>query len=740
MAQTPSWNMRGLDPDVREAAKEAARRSGLTVSDWLESLIRDEAVKAAAQRPQRASADIGARMRALSTASSGIAGRAARREPEGFEVLIEQAQRLEARTRETETRTTSALESIASWIEKAEGRMLAAERSTAERQERATSVIADAIKNVNSRVTDVERHALHQRADDEAPRPVPPGRPARPVLNRNHFADAVNDIRARQRDLDGAGMATVTRAAPDGAWPHVERRAGARSPEVTPLMNSLRADLAQLRGEIAKISQPVSPQPLEDSIRELVRQLETRQQASPADVLAEPLTRIENELARLRNGEADQRLARVEQDIQKIADRIEALGEATRDPKLLASAIHELSGLKDALQRQAGADQVHELADRIQALSQELVGVRDEVARGPGRDAVDAAIDDMRQALLRETREVAGVGHGLLNRITHQLDAVAGAMQGLPRGGLDDADRSEISAFSRKLDQLATRTQPESDLLARRIEELAARLDELAKDRSSAMVERLDRLSAQVEQLAAGGPSAIEAQIERLSNRIDMLAASNRSQQAMDGGAVVDFTPIEAMIGDLARRIEDVARPDTSNEQLSALERQIGELAVRLDARPAAPASTDALERTLHDLARSLGGLREETASAVDRATRSAVAEVMESAAQTPAPAPEIALIRKDIAGLMDVHTSIDQRTHSAIGAVNDTLETIVRRLAQLEDEISRERPAEPPRRAGHALMDARMPEPRAPDLRPADAGPQEARPQEARTPETSAC
>jgi localization factor PodJL len=38
MASDATWNVRGLAPAVRETAREAARRSGVTVGEWLQSV------------------------------------------------------------------------------------------------------------------------------------------------------------------------------------------------------------------------------------------------------------------------------------------------------------------------------------------------------------------------------------------------------------------------------------------------------------------------------------------------------------------------------------------------------------------------------------------------------------------------------------------------------------------------------------------------------------------------------
>src|SRR5271170_3646440 len=36
------WNLRGLRPEAREAARDAARQSGMSVGEWLNDVIRPE--------------------------------------------------------------------------------------------------------------------------------------------------------------------------------------------------------------------------------------------------------------------------------------------------------------------------------------------------------------------------------------------------------------------------------------------------------------------------------------------------------------------------------------------------------------------------------------------------------------------------------------------------------------------------------------------------------------------------
>ncbi len=332
-------------------------------------------------------------------------------------------------------------------------------------------------------------------------------------------------------------------------------------------------------------------------------------------------------MARLGSGGGDERFTRVERELGRLGERIEALATKAGEPRLLAAAVNEIATLKKQMNG-GGPARLDELSGQIAALARDMGAVREEIARGGGRAPFEAALQDMREALARDSRELSGIGHGLMQRIAHQLDVVANAVSSMPAGRMGEDDRAEIAALSRKLDQLAQRTEPESGEMARRIESLAIKLEDLSRIGSEELLGRVDRLSEQLEVLTTRGPAAIEKQIDTLAARIETLAKSSRLEAVTQGATIVDLAPLEGMIGDLARRMDEAARPDAGTESLKALEAQIATLTERLDRQPARP-SGDALERTLQDLMRSLGGLREETASAVDRAARAAVAEAI---------------------------------------------------------------------------------------------------------------
>src|SRR5258708_37666740 len=55
MSKTDAWNVKGLGAEARQAAEEAARRSGLSVGDWLDRIIAGGAAEAGVDTEDMAS-------------------------------------------------------------------------------------------------------------------------------------------------------------------------------------------------------------------------------------------------------------------------------------------------------------------------------------------------------------------------------------------------------------------------------------------------------------------------------------------------------------------------------------------------------------------------------------------------------------------------------------------------------------------------------------------------------------
>lgn len=634
MANSLPWSVKGVDPRTRDAAKAAARRAGMTLGEWLDHKIRDESEEApASAAPEQL--DIAALSERLARLSQGRTDTAPRQPVSNpsrgaIESLVGQAAALESMTREANARTAGALDSITRWIEKTEDRLSSSERGAAERQERATNVIADAIKTMGERIAEIERRGIEaqQTRAEQAPRLA---------FSREGLAAAVTDIRTRQRFLDTD--ATVT------------ARPAAVAPE---RVSALREDLREIGSRLSCEGRPAQPQrpaaparvdtgTIEARIGLLAERLDRLDRRDQFEPLLKPLTRIEAEVSRLSQDRAGESYQRFQLEIAHLAAKVDAL--ATRGGQIanLDPVRRDIAELRDLLGAGGQDRKLEDLSQQVATLGFEIGRLRDARPDMGELRSLASAIDDVRSVVLSQRDEIPGTS--LLSSLATQVDAL-----------------------SCKFDEIATQKLSESG----------------SSQQSDYLASRIDSLQQRIEFLVEHGPSNVTRQIEALSGRIESLAASTQLTQMIgDGVASVDLNPIEQMLRHLAEKIDEAGAPGANAEAFDALERQISGIASRLDEASATRSAENGMERTLQDLVVHLRSMREETA-----AERAALAQ----AASTAASGPGIAELSNLVTGLRDTHVSSDSQTRDALGAVHGSLETIMSRLASLEAELQGER------------------------------------------------
>ena len=647
MATSLPWSVKGVDPRTRDAAKAAARRAGMTLGEWLDHKLRDEAPIESSPPEQL---DIAALSERLARISQGQMDTAPQQHAQAFgdgplparheiDAVLAQAASVERLTRESSAKTAGALDSITRWIETAEKRMSTGERAAAERQDRATSVIAEAIKTMSDRLAEFERRSSE-------PQRVAPRQEQAPRLafSRDGLAAAVTDIRTRQRLLDQDDAA----AAPAPAM--AESR-----------ISALRDDLRQLSARIApvaaRVDRPVAParaapverEPqlgqIEAMIAQIVSRLDRLDPRDRLEPILKPLARIESEVSRLAQDRSGESFQRFELEIGHLAAKVDALTARGGDRTMLAPLQRDVAELRDILATSGNEARLGELSQQVSGLSFEISRLRDHQPDGRELQGLTAAIDDIREAILTD------------------------------RGPARQRDLEPLSALSRQIDHLASKIDARS---------------------GSQIEDRIDALQARIEALAEKGPTAVTRQIEALAGRIENLAASSSLAHLVgDGQAVpvahVDLRPVEEMLRNLADKIDEAGRPGAETGSFDALERQISGLAERLDAAAATRSADSGMERTLQDLVTHLRTLREDTTEAAERAARAAMAD---HAGQGQPQHSGIAELSTLVSGLHDSHASTGRETQDAIGAVHQTLETIISRLSSLEAELVADRQA----------------------------------------------
>lgn len=657
MATSMPWSVKGVDPRTRDAAKAAARRAGMTLGEWLDSKIREEAGEPDSVVDETQDQDIVALSERLARLSQGGMQTAAAPQPaaarpdfarDRMDAFITQAAMAERLTRDSNARTAGALDSIAKWMERTESRLSQGERATVERQERTTSVIADSIKAMGDRLSEMERRA----AEEATRRPV--AQPPRPVLSRDGLAAAVSDIRSRQRSLDGD-----------------TRTSAFERPTPAPSLASLRDDLRQLSDRIAPTPQPVpraedqrgAYRPLERAIGELGARLDRFDGRDRLDPVLKPLARIESEISRLAETRSNESYNRFELEIAHLAAKVDALAARGGDRQTVAPILREIAELRDIVSATDGR-RLDDLSLQLNALTSDVGRMREDTRDLHG---LSLAIEDVRETLHADRlRERAG-DSGPLLALSRQVEALAQKVDSLPA--------MKTSVIDGQVDQLIARL---------------GELDASGRPASHELAERIEALVVKLEHLADRPPSRLEDRIETLASRVEQLTASSTLAHMVDDGgtplARVDMRPVEEMLRGLATKIDEAGRPGAGSESFDALEQQIAGLTRRLDEQAATRSAENGIERTLQDLVVHLQGMREDTAVTAERAARAAMADMV------PPRGASLSELSDLMTGLRETHVSAGRETQDAIGAVHRTLETIIGRLGDLESELGVDR------------------------------------------------
>ncbi|CAN7629989.1 hypothetical protein LJR009_005647 [Bosea sp. LjRoot9] len=746
MATSLPWSVKGVDPRTRDAAKAAARRAGMTLGEWLDNKIREEAAETEPEQAAPEQLDIAAlseRLAKLSqgqmdtspyaAASAAQQGGASELSRGEIDAVINQAAAVERLTRESSAKTAGALDSITRWIEKTESRITSSERAAAERQERATSVIADAIKTMGERLVEMERkasEAQQAQAQTQAQAHAKSMPAPRLAFSRDGLAEAVNDIRTRQRALDVDGQAQPAhRSVPENRIAALRQDLRELSNRIVPASPEAEAPPQRMRAKPAQppapASAPIQGNPIEAMLADLGARLDKLDKRDRLDPIMKPLARIESDVSRLSQERSAEGYQRFELEIAHLTAKVDALVARGGDRSVIAPVLRDIAELRDMVRAPAADPRMDTLSRQISSLSTELAQLREAQPDGREIRSLSQAIEDVRDAILSDRAHDRQADPTQLTSLSRQIENLADKIETLPamRPEVINAQAEQLSA---RLNEMDASGRGVSHVLSDRIEALVIRLEDMAgKDMAGRQPDqlesRIDALQESIETLAEQGPVAVTRQIEALAGRIESLAAASNLSQLISEGkgpqvARVDLRPIEDMLRGLAEKIDEAGRPGAETDAFDALEQQISGLAQRLDTAAATRSAETGIERTLQDLVVHLQTLRQDTTAAAERAARAAMADM----GTKGGPASGIAEISNLLSGLRDTHVSSGRETQDAIGAVHQTLETVISRLASIEAELAAERqgpaprPVMPPRHAEQAQSAARTPEPAA--------------------------
>jgi len=342
---------------VRERAEAAARRAGMSLSDWLNSTIADSAppnfrnpVQPSPSREARDVADIHQRLDSITR-------------------QIEQISQLKP-------------------------------RSDAPRGEQGVArQLNDAISRLDARLTQISnpqsaRQAqledkLHQteiveRAASQVYRPSPPLSPA-------SFDSAIAEITARQSELDGPprsmprGAPSITPAmsAPAGSdFSSLERHLFKITSQIEALQrpDGIEQSIAAFRGELAEIRHAITEamprraiESIESEIRSLSRRIDDTRQNGIDEQALERIERALGEIREvLRSLTPAEQLAGYDEAIRNLGAKLDLILRANDDPSTVLQLEGAIAALRAIVSNIASNDALVRLSDDVRTLSSKV--------------------------------------------------------------------------------------------------------------------------------------------------------------------------------------------------------------------------------------------------------------------------------------------------------------------------------------------------------------------------------
>ncbi|GJD50993.1 hypothetical protein OPKNFCMD_3744 [Methylobacterium crusticola] len=677
---TPSLD--AFDPDLREAAREAAQRAGMSVEEWLAAAVSEGTARSggrggrppghAAPRgrppggqppgggPGRAAergwhpageaghrdGDKGGRGRAGRGAEARWPAPAPTIDPSVAEAVSAMTRRLDEIDRRLSETRDAAGQAVAKAVEGIETRLSETLRSGAE-----PARVDTLLREFEQRIAE-----LGERLSAPGERLSAPGRRrVRPV--QEDLKAAVAEIRRRQQQLDGDAAGAADAAAESGGGSprdpdRAAETAGAGAGALSPAIAGLQAETTRLRDSVGGLATSGDVGTLEQAVRTLTDEVQRAREPADLAAIAGPIDLMRVQVGRLADEVAANVHARVTQDVERLARQVDGAlgvqrtgGLADRDAvsklfRELDDIRGQIATLADPARIQSLAHSVNELTETVASLGASMVGNR------PLMDELKPLLEEIRSGL----------------RSPGQAGAPALAK------GIADLDR--------KLDDMRAET--------------AARASGDLPDASGDILGRIDALSAKVDQVTAVNP------VGDVMERLEQIGESLR-RPPVPGD---DLASIHGMLRGLAEKLDRVGQ-GVGGDALDGLEKQVLALARRIDTRGSDPALAG-LERTMGDLLAQVALLRDEAPlqAAVERAARSAVADTIGAGREGRAGADPAGMdvLQATLADLKAQQAACDKRLQATMEGVHGALERLVGRLSQIETE---RRPEEPRTQAG---------------------------------------
>ncbi|MFC4174405.1 hypothetical protein ACFOYU_20535 [Microvirga sp. GCM10011540] len=504
-----------LDIDARDIAEAMARRSGLSLEEWLATALAERAgTQGPRAKPERRRAGDeldGIIARMMETSRKRPAGSGGEPRP------------VEPDARDEASRTAIALESMASWIEHAEERLNESARLSADQQDRMASALSQALATLKNRLDEVERQVVSERAV--------PARIEFPVQ------DAIKALTPLSDTLSGlrTDMSRLT-----------ERLEQPINAVLPPAIDGIRDEIERLRTSVEGLATRDEIAALDRAVRDLSKDIEQGRPNKDILTLAQSVAAVHQQVQTLSGDLADGVHRRLSSEIDEIKGKIDSAARSGIDRSVIDFLAGQIVDLRHDLAHRAEPQQIERLSGEVGTLSRQVAELRsNQVGRG----------------------DFAALKTSLEN-VCHALNRTVSAQEA-------STVPEQLESLSRRLDVLASRPDPEPANLDPIAEQLSVLTDRMASisgtrlEQTDTLAALMERLSAQVQSVAERSPVAPEPLLERF-DRIE--------EELRQVGRQADTSGVAQMLQTLSEKFERPAAPsalDGLEQKIAAMTEQL---------------------------------------------------------------------------------------------------------------------------------------------------------------------
>jgi localization factor PodJL len=466
MTAAAPWSVKGIDPKAREVAKDLARRSGMTLGEWLNRMILDD------EGPEDAVSEADLARRPLPTYFESLRRtddapprvEAAEHPADEMGRIALALDRLSERLEVSESRTGLAVSGVEHSVRSALARIEAAERehvAVAARFEGAVEEVASEQSRVAERLRRMEAEAVGPRSA-EALRALEGavGKVANHLYEgETRTREALGAIEARMERVEAQG-GSESPGLIEEVVGRVAQRLSEAETRTAEALESLRASFAHLDGRMGSVEAGEGPG-FDRRLEEMAARLTERVEAARV------------ELTQKLHASADGRFDRMERRLGEMTEHVRAAEQ--RSAQAIEAMGREVLSMADNLNRRVQSAE--------QSSAQAIQTVGGEVARIATAMEVRLGRSDTLHA---EALEKLG---GEIGKITERLSERIATSERRSAQAIDDVG-----------DQVARVTERVSHRQERATEELSERI-RLSEERTARLLEeareRIDRRLAE---------------------------------------------------------------------------------------------------------------------------------------------------------------------------------------------------------------------------------------------------